>query len=99
MVSLKLYIATYSPSTRAITSGLNRALEKVSSGDMFDLEVISVLEAPDRAMADNVMVTPTVIRSAPSPETRVTGNFSDITAVIQRLGLSAATAPDEPLAP
>jgi len=50
--------------------------------------VINVLESPDQAVADGILVTPTIVRETPGPGTRVIGNCSDMASVLARLGLS-----------
>lgn len=84
MYFLKMYIASASRRIKAISSGLIRELEK-ETGSLFQLEVINVLESPDRAVADNVMATPTIIRELPLPAIRVTGNFADMQKIVAQL--------------
>jgi circadian clock protein KaiB len=53
------------------------------------LEVVDLLQEPDRALADGIMVTPTLVRLSPGPEVRILGFLSDLTRVRSALGLSA----------
>ena len=91
MYCLKMYVASQSPATQALSRGINLFLEK-RTGGQFKLEVINVLDSPDRAVADNVMATPTLIRETPLPSVRLTGNFNDVDAVFHRLGLDCVEA-------
>jgi circadian clock protein KaiB len=86
MYELKLYIvdATRS-STRAIQE-LEALLEDKFKGQ-YSLEIIDVLTNPGLAEADRVLATPTVIKLAPGPETRIIGGLSDHEKVLAGLGL------------
>ncbi|NIQ55102.1 MAG: circadian clock protein KaiB [Gammaproteobacteria bacterium] len=81
-----LYVAGQSPrSTRAIENleGLGR---RHLEGD-YELIVIDVVEQPAEAEEQQIMATPTVIKVAPAPVRRVTGDLSDPEAVALALGL------------
>ena len=54
------------------------------------VEIVDVLAEPERAAADRVLVTPTLLRVAPAPSRRVLGDLSDLAAVARALGLDAA---------
>ena len=57
--------------------------------DRYSLEVINVLDNPQRAVEYNILATPTLIKVAPLPERRVVGNLSDKEKVASALGLTA----------
>jgi circadian clock protein KaiB len=86
MYELKLYIvdATRS-STRAIQE-LEALLEDRFEGQ-YSLVAIDVLTNPGLVEADKVLATPTVIKVAPGPETRIIGGLSDHEKVLAGLGL------------
>ncbi len=86
MYELKLYIvdATRS-STRAIQE-LEALLEDRFEGQ-YSLEIIDVLTNPELAEAAKILATPTVIKVAPGPETRIIGGLSDHGKVLAGLGL------------
>ncbi len=52
-----------------------------------EIEVIDVFRAPKRALADDIMMTPTLIKFAPLPVRRIIGTLSQIQPVLQALGL------------
>ena len=52
------------------------------------LEVVDVLEHPQRAMAEGVLVTPSLAKLSPRPTANVVGNLSDKAKVLVALGLS-----------
>lgn len=81
-----LFIAGQSPrSTRAVENlrGLTR---ETLDGD-FELVIVDVMEDPDEAEAQQIMATPTLVKSMPAPERRVTGDLSDLESVALALGL------------
>ena len=65
-----------------------RELCEARVADLYELEVIDVLDHPELAEEDRIIATPTAIRLLPLPARRVIGDLSD-------LGL-AATALDLP---
>jgi circadian clock protein KaiB len=46
-----------------------------------------VLEFPLRALADGILVTPSLSKIAPSPGTKIVGNLSNRSNVLQALGI------------
>jgi circadian clock protein KaiB len=87
VVVLRLYVAGRAPnSVQAIAN-----LEAICREHLKDhkLEVIDVLEHPSRAMAEGVLVTPSLAKIAPFPATTVVGNLSDRAKVLLALGVKA----------
>jgi circadian clock protein KaiB len=84
---LRLYVAGHSPNSTLAQANLQAAIAHLASSEV-SLEVIDVLRHPERGLVDGVLVTPTLIRSAPSPERRVIGNLRDRNALLAGLGLS-----------
>ena len=63
---------------------LNRICEQELSG-LYKLEVVDVLENPQRAEDEKILATPTLIKQLPPPLRRVIGDLSDKDKVL--LGL------------
>ena len=81
---LRLYIAGQAPnSVRAIANCRAICDEHFASGH--ELEIVDLLEHPQRAVADGVIVTPTLIKLLPLPVQRVIGSLSDTNQVLQAL--------------
>lgn len=81
-----LFVAGQSPrSTRAVEN--LKALGERNLEAEFELEVVDVTEDAARAEEWQIMATPTVIKHAPDPVRRVTGDLSDPDAVALALGL------------
>ena len=82
---LRLYVAGNAPnSQRAITNA--RAICEEHFNGCGDLEIVDMLEHPGRALADGIIVTPTLLKVLPLPVQRVIGNLSDTDQVLLALG-------------
>ena len=83
--SLRLYVAGNAPnSLRAITNA--RAICEDHGGSPYELEIVNVLDHPARAVADGIIVTPTLLKLSPAPIQRMVGDLSDRAQVLLTLG-------------
>jgi circadian clock protein KaiB len=82
---LRLYVAGNAPNSLRAQSNLKRLCAALSHP--VDVEVVDVLDAPERALTDGVMLTPTLVRLAPAPALRLVGDLSDTVKVRLVLGL------------
>ena len=57
-----------------------------------EIEVVDVFRAPERAKADDVRMTPTLLKIEPSPTQRIIGTLGDTEQVSRVLGLDFAAA-------
>jgi circadian clock protein KaiB len=81
---LRLYVAGNAPnSLRAVANATAICEEYLTS--RYELEIVDLLKHPQRALADGIIVTPTLLRLRPSPIQRVIGNLSDTNQVLQTL--------------
>jgi len=87
-LSLRLYVAGQLPGS-VDAEAILRTLCAGSESTPPKLEVVDLLQEPDRALADGIMVTPTLVRLSPKPEVRILGFLSDLARVRSALGLSA----------
>ena len=55
--------------------------------DGYKLEIVDVFEQPARALAEGVIVTPSLAKVSPSPAVKVVGNLSDKGNVLLVLGI------------
>lgn len=86
VLRLRLYIAGNAPnSVLAITN--IRAI-CAAHFSRHHLEIVDMLTSPLRALADGVVVTPTLVRILPLPVRRVIGSLTDTEQVL--LALSGA---------
>jgi len=85
-VVMVLYITDSGPNSVRAVANLE-AICKEHLKDNFRLEIIDVLEYPLRALADGIVVTPSLAKLSPSPATTVVGNLSDKVGVLRALGI------------
>jgi len=86
VVVMRLYIADNAPNSIKAIANLE-AICKEHLQDSFKLEIIDVLEFPLRALADGILVTPSLAKISPSPAAKVVGNLSDRSSVLHALGI------------
>jgi circadian clock protein KaiB len=83
---MRLYIADSAPNSLKAIANLE-AICKEYLQDHFKLEIIDVLEFPLRALADGILVTPSLAKLSPSPAAKIVGNLSDRINLLQALGI------------
>jgi circadian clock protein KaiB len=88
VVVLRLYVAGGAPNSRQAIANLKSICAQYLTGG-HRLEIVDVLEEPRRAMADGVLVTPSLTKLSPSPIAQVVGNLSDRPRVLAALGLES----------
>ena len=86
VVVLRLYVAGGAPNSLLAIANLE-AICREHLKDGHKLEVVDVLEHPGRAMAEGVLVTPSLAKLSPLPAAGVVGNLSDRNKVLHALGL------------
>ena len=81
---LRLYIAGNAPnSLRAVANAKAICDEHFTS--KCDLEIVDLLVEPGRALADEIIVTPTLLKLSPLPVQRMIGSLSDTNQVLLSL--------------
>ena len=86
VVVLRLYVVGGAPNSVQAIANLEAICEEYLKGG-HKLEVVDVLEHPGRAMAEGVLVTPSLAKLSPLPGACVVGNLSDKAKVLLALGL------------
>jgi len=82
---LRLFVAGNAPnSVRAIANV--RAICAQHFAGRHELEIVDMMISPQRAMADGIIVTPTLVKVSPLPVQRVIGSLDDTRQVLQALG-------------
>jgi len=95
---LKLYISGKTHGTEQAIESL-REICQDTLHEEYQVEVIDVLEHPERADQARVLATPTVIRTLPLPVRRIIGDLSDTERVLVGLDLRALSPDAHPLVP
>ncbi len=60
--------------------------------DRHEIDVVDVFQEPQRALADGIFMTPTLVKLAPSPTQSIIGTLSKTQTVLLALGLAAIAA-------
>jgi circadian clock protein KaiB len=84
MLRLRLYVAGNAPnSLRAIAN--TQAICHEHFAARHHLEIVDLLAEPRRALADKIIVTPTLLKLRPLPVQRLIGDLSDTRQLLQTL--------------
>lgn len=84
---MRLYVADRAPNSVEAIANLEAICQQHLQGN-YQLEIVDVLKQPLRALADGVMVTPSLIKLSPPPVVQVVGNLNDKNQVLLALGLT-----------
>lgn len=84
----RLYVTGRTARSLNAISNLQRLCEEVLAGEDCGVEVVDVLDAPERAEEDRILTTPTLVMEGAHPR-RLTGDLSDEATVLRALGLTA----------
>ena len=82
----RLYLAGGAPNSVRALANLYAICHK-HFPESHRIEVIDILKEPLRALAEAVLVTPTVVRVSPAPEQQIIGDLSEEEEVLRALGL------------
>lgn len=82
----RLYIAAGAPNSVRALANLY-AICRRHFPESHRIEVIDVLKEPLRALAEAILVTPTLVKVSPAPEQQIIGNLSEEEEVLRALGL------------
>ena len=91
VVVMRLYIAGSAPNSLLAIANLEAICREHLKG-IHKLEIVDILEQPLRAMADGVLVTPSLTKMSPPPAANIVGNLSDTSKVLHALGLKGKFA-------
>lgn len=83
-IRLRLYVSGNAPNSVCAIANA-KAICANHFESRCDLEIIDLLAQPFRALADKIIVTPTLIKLLPLPVQRVVGNLSDTSQVLLAL--------------
>jgi circadian clock protein KaiB len=86
VVVMRLYVANNAPNSVRAVANL-AAICKEYLADKFKLEIIDVLEQPLRALADGILVTPSLAKISPLPAAKIVGNLDEKSNVLRALGV------------
>jgi circadian clock protein KaiB len=88
VVVMRLYVAGKAPNSVKAIANLEAICQRYLK-DSYKLEIVDVCEHPQRALADGIIVTPSLAKLSPAPTSNVIGNLSDTDNLLAALGLPA----------
>ena len=83
----RLYVAGETRNSEQAIFNL-KALCGAYLANSHEIEVVDIAKDPDRALADGIFMTPTLVKLAPAPSRRIVGTLSQTHPVLQALGLA-----------
>ena len=86
MYKFRLYVAGGTRNSVQAMANLN-ALCRAHLPDRHGIEIVDVFRDPKRALADGILMTPTLVKLAPSPARKIIGTLSQTQTVLSALGL------------
>lgn len=86
--TFQLFVAGDSARSRAAEANFRRLAAERLHG-RYELSVVDVTKDPDRAEEERILTTPTLVKTAPAPVRRVTGDFGDFDTVMLALAINA----------
>lgn len=87
----RLYVAGDAPNSTRARTNLS-AFCVTYLADRHEIEIVDLLRDPKRALTDNILMTPTLIKLAPAPVQRIIGTLSQAQPLLQAFGLEAQIA-------
>jgi circadian clock protein KaiB len=85
LFKFRLYVAGDAQNSVQATSNL-LALCRTHLADHHEIEIIDVLREPKLALANGVLLTPTLVKLAPGPVIRIVGTLAETDTVVQARG-------------
>jgi circadian clock protein KaiB len=86
--AFRLYVADDTPNSARAIANLT-ALCRERLPNRHSVEIVDVLRDPKLALADGILMTPTLLKLAPLPLRRIVGTLSETEPVLRALGLAS----------
>jgi circadian clock protein KaiB len=83
---LRLFITGTTPRSARAIQNIRKICEEHLAG-RYDLEVIDIYQHPEHARAEQIIVTPTLVKKLPLPLRRLIGDLSDTDRVMVGLDI------------
>jgi circadian clock protein KaiB len=87
----QLYVAADSQNSTQATANLQAICRQYLPG-RHEIEIVDVFREPQRALAEDIRMTPTLLKISPRPARRIIGTLSQTQRVLDTLGLIAGSA-------
>ena len=84
-IGIRLYVTCGAPNSIMAVNNLKSIIKGLP--DRCSLEIVDILKDPLRALADGILVTPTLVKYQPPPPVSMIGNLREKEKVVDLLGL------------
>lgn len=91
MFKFRLYVAGDAQNSAQAVANITLLCRTHLAGQ-HEIEIVDVFREPKRALADGILMTPTLVKLEPSPSRRVVGTLSQTSVLLQALGLEVVAA-------
>lgn len=91
LFKFRLYVADHTPNSTLALANLT-AMCRTYLPNRHEIEIVDVFRCPERALADGIFMTPTLVKLGPFPVRRVVGTLTQNQSTLQALGLEALGA-------
>jgi circadian clock protein KaiB len=91
LFKFRLYVAADTLNSVQAIANLN-ALCRAHLMGRHEIEIVDVFADPQRALAENIRMTPTLLKLEPSPKRRIIGSLANSQLVLEMLGLETGIA-------
>ena len=88
---LRLFVADNAPNSAQAIANLDAFCRK-HVPDCCEIDVVDVFLEPERALADGIFMTPTLVVLSPAPVRRIVGTLSHAPTLLLAFGLEAPAA-------
>jgi circadian clock protein KaiB len=85
-LSLTLYVSGMSPKSMEAIGNIKRFCAE-NLEDLFELEIVDLYKHPELASEQQIIFSPSLIKSSPLPRTTMVGTFANTEKVIKGLGI------------
>jgi circadian clock protein KaiB len=85
-IILQLYVSGMSPQSMKAIENIKRLCDEHLE-NTFELEIIDLYKNPEKASEQQIVFSPSLIKSLPLPRKTLIGTFSDTDKVIRGLGI------------
>ena len=93
---LRLFVTGTTPRSARAIQNIRAICEDHLQG-RYDLEVVDIYQHPEHVKAEQIVVTPTLVKQSPSPIRKLIGDLSDTERVL--VGLDIGPSQASPKAP
>jgi circadian clock protein KaiB len=83
----RLYVADHALNSVQAKDNLEALCHAHLEG-RYEIEIVDVFKEPKRALADGILMTPTLLKVGPKPARRIVGTLAQTSVVLRALGLT-----------